>query len=633
MGNGHFLSTQRAIPFLFFLRYYLFWVLVFLLQRLVFVLYYLDRFKEAGAEKIFQSFRYGLRLDLSMCGYFALTPLLLFIAQQFIKAQFFKKSLKIYTWILLVITALISAGDLGIYENWGVKLNYRAIAMLAYPAEAFESSRSAPLLLLLLIILCELLAAGVLYRLLIGKMKIPEAQLLSREKMVYSIQLLLIPGLIFLTIRGGWQQIPVNESVAYFSSYPVVNHAAVNTPWHLSSSILKNRHSGQKNIYVYLPVHEATGRVKDLYPKYDDSTRLILTQQKPNIIFIQLESFTADVIAELGGDSGVAPNISRLIKEGLLFTDIYASGIRTDQGIIALLSGFPAQPQTNIVNQPEKIEHLPFLSLALKNKNYYNAFYYGGELGFGRFNTIAHRAGFDRIIGLKDFSDAGLFNKWGADDKSLLDKYIKEMQHPPQPFFSYIITSSSHEPFTVPMSTVFAGDAHREKFKNACYFTDRSLGYFFETVKQMDWYKNTLFVLVADHGHYLPKNRRFDEPRRYHIPLIFFGDVLKEAYRGKKIAGIGSQTDIATTLLRQLQLPDTAFKWGNDLLDPRRKPFAFYTFDDGFAWLAGKDTLIFDNRAKRLLYPGEQSPITYSDSLLTTGKAYMQTLFEAFLNY
>lgn len=149
----------------------------------------------------------------------------------------------------------------------------------------------------------------------------------------------------------------------------------------------------------------------------------------------------------------------------------------------------------------------------------------------------------------------------------------------------------------------------------------------------MDWYKNTLFVLVADHGHYLPKNRRFDEPGRYHIPLLFFGDVLKEAYRGKKITGAGSQTDIATTLLKQLQLPDTAFKWGNDLLDPRRKPFAFYTFDDGFAWLSGNDTLIFDNRAKRLLYPRDQPSIPYSDSVLTTGKAYMQTLYEAFLNY
>ena len=142
-----------------------------------------------------------------------------------------------------------------------------------------------------------------------------------------------------------------------------------------------------------------------------------------------------------------------------------------------------------------------------------------------------------------------------------------------------------------------------------------------------------MFVLAADHGHHLPRDRRFNEPGRYHIPLLFFGEVIKEVYRGKKIGGIGSQTDIAPTLLKQLQIKDTAFKWGNDLFNLRRKAFAFYTFDEGFAWLSAKDTLIFDNRAKRLMYPSEEITSFHSDSLLTTGKAYMQVLYDAFLKY
>lgn len=629
-----FLNRRKAAPFLFFLRYYIFWVLVFWGQRLAFVLYYYDSFSEAGPIRLAQSFAYGLRLDLSMAGYFAIVPLLLFIAQQFVQAAFFKRALKIYTWILLVVTILISAGDLGIYENWGVKLNYRAISMLAHPAEAIETSKSAPLVLLFIIMLAEIIIAGFLYRLLLSRMHIPGGGSANNEKVLYAAQLVVIAGLIFLTIRGGWQQIPINESTAYFSAFSVANHAAVNTAWHLSNSFLKNRHSGQKNIYSYLPDAEASEWVNRLYATdNDDSTVHVLTQQRPNIVFIQLESFTADVIAELGGDSGVAPNMSKLIREGILFTDIYASGVRTDQGIIAMLSGFPAQPQTNLVNQPEKIEHLPFLSLALKNKDYHNGFYYGGELGFGRFNTIAYRAGFNRIVGLKDFSDAGLFNKWGADDKSLFDKYMKEMQHPAEPFFSYIITSSSHEPFTVPMPTVFEGNSQGQQFKNACYFTDRSLGTFFEAAKKAAWYKNTLFVLAADHGHHLPRDRRFNEPGRYHIPFLLFGEVLKEGYRGKKIGGTGSQTDIASTLLKQLQIEDTAFKWGNDLLNPGRRAFAFYTFDDGFGWVSEKDTLIFDNRAKRLMYPSEAIDGRRSDSLLNTGKAYMQKMYDAFLKY
>ncbi|HRN57015.1 MAG TPA: hypothetical protein PLL71_11215, partial [Agriterribacter sp.] len=321
--NSPFLNWRKAAPFLFFLRYYLFWVLVFFLQRLAFVLYYYNSFSEAGSIRLAQSFVYGLRLDLSMAGYFAAVPLLLFIAQQFTTGLFFKKTLNIYTWLLLLVTTLISGGDLGIYENWGVKLNYRAVSMLVHPAEAFETSRSAPLLLLLLIMLAELIVAGILYRLVVAKMNIPAGKLRSDEKIACSVQLLLLPAFIFLSIRGGWQQIPVNESVAYFSSFPVANHAAVNTPWHLSNSFLKNRHSGQKNIYSYLPDSEAAERVKHLYrTNSKDSILRVLTAQRPNIIFIQLESFTADVIQELGGDSGVTPNMSRLIKEGILFTGI-----------------------------------------------------------------------------------------------------------------------------------------------------------------------------------------------------------------------------------------------------------------------------------------------------------------------
>lgn len=629
-----FLNWRNWTPLSFFLRYYLFWLLVFFLQRLTFVLYFYGKLKDAAFEEVLQTFFYGLRLDLSMAGYFAAVPLVLWLLQQFITTAFFNTTVKIYTVVLILVNTVIAAGDLGIYANWGVKLNFRAVAMLSHPAEVLESSKSAPLYLLLLIMAVQVLIALVLYRHLPGKLASPDSGVWKQNRLLLSVQTLLIAALVFLSIRGGWQQIPINESDAYFSRYPVVNHTAVNTTWHLTSSLLTNMHAGHENIYRYLPEAKATEIINQLYTGGGtDSTRLVLTRERPNIIFIQLESFTADVIGALGGDSLVTPNINKLISDGLLFTHIYSSGVRTDQGIVALLSGFPAQPQTSIVYEPEKLERIPFLSQALKKEHYYNAFYYGGELGFGRFNSIAHQAGFDRIIGLSDFTNAAMFNKWGADDQSLLDKYVAEMKQPAQPFFSYIITSSSHEPFTVPMPTVISGDSPAQQFKNACYFTDQSLGRFFKAVKQMDWYPNTLFVLVADHGHYLPNNRQFSEPGRYHIPLILYGDVLNTAYRGQKISTIGSQTDIATTLLRQMQISDSAFKWGNDLINPRRESFAFYTFDDGFGWLTAKDTLIFDNRAKKPLQTDARYAIQPSDSILSTGKAYMQMLYSAFLKF
>ncbi|MBX2923016.1 MAG: sulfatase-like hydrolase/transferase [Chitinophagaceae bacterium] len=613
----------------FFIGHYIFWLLFFFVQRLAFVLYYSGAFSEAGFARGAESFWHGLQLDLSLAGYFALLPFLCLGIQYFTAYPVFKKFIKWYVLVLVVLTVIISGGDLGLYENWGVKLNYRAITMLAHPAEAFETIQSAPLFLLIIIMVAQGMIAWLLYRLLIAP--VAGWDFRNTGKIYFSISMLAVAAVIVISIRGGVQQIPVNESTAYFCSFPVANHAAVNTAWHLFKSISENSNHGHTNIYSYLPEEKATALVHQLYsfPGHD-STVSVLKEPAPNIVFIQLESFTADVVKQLGGDSGITPVLSRLIDDGLFFTNIYSSGVRTDQGIIALLSGFPAQPQTSIIYQPDKIEHLPFLSLACRKKGYQNNFYYGGELAFGRFNTIAYHAGFDRIIGKSDFSDARQFNKWGVDDLSLFEKFARESKTFSQPFFSYIITSSSHEPFTVPIEPVFRGDSLEEKFKNACYFTDQSLGVLLDSVKSSEWYKHTLFVLVADHGHVLPKNRKFDEPARYHIPLLFFGEALKEEYRGVKITTLGSQTDIAATLTRQLGIPADVFRWSNDLLLPQRQQFAFYTFDDGFGWLTPVDTIIFDNRAQQLL---QGSGKKASDTSLTNGKAYMQMLYDAFLKY
>lgn len=623
-------SLQNKLPVTkIFTRYFLFWLLVFFIQRLTFVLYYSKLFSEAGLKMGFASFWHGLHLDVSTTGYFAALPFVLLIVQYFIRFPFFEKFIKWYTCVLVILTILISAADLGVYENWGVKLNYRAIMMLAHPAEAFETIQSSPLLKLILIMLIQGLLCWLLFKFLITPIKIHQLQAI--KKLRFSLTMLVLATIIAVSIRGGLQQIPINESTAYFSSLPVANHSAVNTSWHLFKSILTNGDHGAKNIYTYLPDAKAATLVQQLYTvPVSDSTPSILTEPKPNIIFIQLESFTADVINALGGDSSITPVINKLIDESILFTNIYSSGVRTDQGIIALLSGFPAQPQTSIIYQPDKIERLPYLSLELKKKGYHNAFYYGGELSFGRFNSIAHFAGFDKIIGEADFSDVSQYNKWGAHDRSLFEKFASEIGTFPQPFFSYIITSSSHEPFSVPMEPVFKGAGLEDKFKNACYFTDQSLGEFLASVKHTDWYKHTLFVLVADHGHSLPLNRKFNEPARYHIPLIFFGDVLQEKYKGIRVNTLGSQTDIAATLAKQLQLDASAFKWSNDLLLPQRWQFAFYTFDDGFGWLTPGDTIIFDNRAKTTL---QGSTSNDKENKLIRGKAYMQMLYDAFLKF
>jgi phosphoglycerol transferase MdoB-like AlkP superfamily enzyme len=618
----------------YLLKVYFFWVAVFFINRLVFILYFIKGFKPAGTKNTLLSFVYGLRLDFSAAAYLFIIPFLVFLIQMFLRKDFYSAFLKTYTYILVAFICLISAGDLGVYQSWGTRLNMRALSMLAYPTEAFLSMASSPIVVLCMIMIAEFFACYFLFKKLIPKFS--HWRISAQLKPVFAFVISVFAFAFFTgtVMRGGFQQIPINESSAYFCAVPIADQAAINIPWYITHSFLSKHFTTAKNDYISMPQQLAEQKVAEQYTGFKDSSiTQILTVDKPNIVFIQLESFTADVVNELGGDKNVTPNLSHLIKNGILFSNIYASGTRTDQGIAALLCGFPAQPLSSIIYQSDKLEHLPFLSIELHKAGYNTSFYYGGDLGFGNFNAVAHFGQFEKITGLKNFSEAHLFNKWGADDETMLTRQRTEMQTAQQPFFSYIITLSSHEPFTVPMQTVFKGDDLPDKFKNACYFTDKALGEYFDAIKNTNWYKNTLFVLVADHGHQLPKNRLFDEPAKYHIPLIFFGDVIKPQYRGTVLNTVGSQTDIAATLLHQLNLSAEKFKWSNDLLQRNRKQFAFYTFDNGFGWITDTDAMAYDARAKQIIYDAKK-PLKDADvASLQNGKAYLQCMIGAYLKY
>jgi phosphoglycerol transferase MdoB-like AlkP superfamily enzyme len=188
-----------------------------------------------------------------------------------------------------------------------------------------------------------------------------------------------------------------------------------------------------------------------------------------------------------------------------------------------------------------------------------------------------------------------------------------------------MFTLSSHEPYDVPMKPKFPGKNETTLFKNSVYYTDSIIGHFIRTFKNDPLWKNTLIVFVADHGHPLPGHDPNDRPSKFHIPLIFSGGAL--TMKGQ-INIIGSQTDIATTILDQLHLPTDQFKWGKDLLDSSAKSFAFYSFNNGFGFVTPKGTETFDNVAKKPIYtsPG------YDTSQIKYGKAYMQFSYEDFLN-
>jgi phosphoglycerol transferase MdoB-like AlkP superfamily enzyme len=614
-----------------YIRFYFFWLLFFALNRIVFELYFFDKLNESSIREVLLTFLYSLRIDSSTAGYIAALPILLYVVGWLFRSISIPNSwLRIYTIICICIVSFTTIIDLNIYREWGTKINYRAFAyFFESPKEAIASSGNAPVFLSLSISLLLLFAGIFLSKRIIANPTFPELNIFVKLPVA-----VLLLGVTFLTIRGGWQVSTMNQSMAYFSNKPILNHAALNTQWNLIHSIINNSKSS-KNPFIYLPEKQASELVDSLYHQLTLSkTPDILHIQRPNVVVLMLESFTADVIESMGGEQGVTPHFDDLISQGILFDHIYSASDRTDKGIIGILSAFPAQAIKKVMTENTKQEKLPAISQVFKNADYETSFYYGGQSEFTNLKSYLLSHDFNNLVDQNAFEKKDMNSKWGAYDDVVLNKQLSDLNRSKQPFFSALMTLTNHEPFELPTKPHFPGKEKGDMFRSTAFFTDSCLSDYFSKAKKQAWYKNTLFILVADHGHYLPGSIYEPyHPGKYRIPLLFFGEVIKEEFRGTKIHKLGNQTDIAATLFTQLNLPFDQFKWSKDLLNAESKDFAFFNWDNGFCFMLPEQSVSFDNVGKNIIYIENQKVDQQTnEKTLLYGKAYMQQIFTEYLN-
>jgi len=539
------------------------------------------------------------------------------------------KWLRIYNKVLVVFFSVIGVINLNIYREWGSKINAKAVDYaISSPNEALASSASSPIFLSLAV-LTILIAAGLLLNKYFTTI---ELKLFSAPIWAKTVFILALTSLTFLMVRGGWGVSPNNQSMAYFSDKQLLNHAAVNTEWNLLASLLKSSQIS-KNPYPYYPAELAQARVDWLYQAGPGSTLPILTTKKPNVVVIIMESFTADLTKTLGNETGITPKFDSLVKQGVLFSKIYATGNRTDKGIIGTLAAQPSLSAENMVKWPDKLEKIPALSSVLYKQGYKTSFFYGGQSEFDNYKVFIKSHSYQMLIDKSKFNAADMNSKWGAYDGLVLNRQIEELNKLKPPFFSSVMTLTNHEPFEVPGAYKFGNKNNVEKFKSTAFYTDSCINDYLDKAKKQPWYKNTLFIFVADHGHILPKGREeIYIPQRYHIPLLFFGEVIKKEYRGKIFDKPGSQIDIASTLLHQLNLDAKPFKWSKDLLNPGTKSFAFFSWDNGIGFMDNKQCVTFDNVGKMVLYNDHPKDMKNTEKLLTNAKSYIQSAYQQFLS-
>ncbi|WP_169728011.1 LTA synthase family protein [Adhaeribacter aquaticus] len=581
--------------------------------------YHTSQAKYLTASEIFRIFGYGLRLDVSFAAYISVFPFFLLLLQAFLPQLKIHSLIRVYTYFLIALIGLFTVIDLELYNAWGFRLDATPLQYLATPHEMMASAGTAPVFLLATILFILILLSTFFFRRYWRNLPLP-----NKRQYIYIGVSFLYLIILIIPIRGGIQQIPVNQSDVYFSDKAFANHAAVNLPWNLMYSLSK-KNFDLKNPYHYFPDSTARQYVAEMYKYPAGKVLPVLKDERPNIIFIILESYTGKLVGCLGGEPGVTPNLDQLAKEGIVFDSIYASGDRTEKGLVALLSGYPVQTTTSIVKTPRKTEKLPHLNKILEEAGYQSSFFYGGELAFANIKSYLLTAGYDKLRSKYDFDKKDYNSKWGVHDHVLFNQVINELRQEKTPFFATIMTLSSHEPYDIPISEKFKGTDEATQFKNSVYYTDVAIGEFITAARKEPWWDNTLLILAADHGHRFPGNDSNNKPSKFRIPFILSGGALME--KGKVISKIGSQTDIVPTVLAQLDLPFQSFVWGKNLLNPGASSFAFYVFNDGFGFVSPQGAVTFDNIAKKIIEKDPQVPVHQ----LERGKAYMQYSFEDFL--
>ncbi|MEJ8756592.1 sulfatase-like hydrolase/transferase [Pontibacter sp. H259] len=600
--------------------YFLFWVIFFIVSRAAFLLYHADNSVQLPIDELAGTFWHGLPLDLSFASYLSAIPFITAFLGSLWKRLPAVAIIRSYTYVFLGIISVILAADLELYTHWGFRMDATPLQYINTPTEMAASAGSAPLLLLTFVALALTGVFILFYKLYFDLVKYKSVHF-SWATTILSFVMI---ALLVLPMRGGVQQIPINQSIAYFSDKPFTNHASLNMPWNMMHSMLKYGEISE-NPYLYLSADSAEQKVKQLYAAVSDSTEQVVKPGKPNVLFIILESYTAKMVEHLGGEKGITPNLDKLANEGITFTNFYASGDRSQKGMVSILSGYPVQPATSIVKVPKKSEKLPQLSKTFEQQGYKTSFFYGGELEFANLKSYFVNGGYDKLIDKYAFPEESYNSKWGAHDHVLFERVLIDLKTEQQPFFSTVYTLSSHEPFEIPTKPKFPVTDDISKFRNSFYYTDWALGNFINAAKKESWWQNTLVVLVADHGHPYPNQDPNHVPSKFHIPFILTGGALTK--QGIIVDALGTQTDIAATILSQLNIPYSDYIWSRDLFAPTKNPFAFYVFQDGFGYLTEQGAVTFDNTAKKVIT--KDGAVT--NEQLQMGKAYLQYSFADFL--
>ena len=603
-------------------------VLTLTVCRLVFVVWQWQRVVDA--DMLGAVFVQGFRFDLVLLGLMLVIPVLcfpIFASNRFLVPAW-RSLLKVCLPLALLLVVFMECSTPSFVDQFDSRPNILFLEYLNSPREVAATLWGAYKLPILIAVV---LVTAITW-------------LNSKQlgKLVRPIQptgvlpaLLVTPLLLFVCfglVRSTTDHRPVNPSTVALSNDPLVNELALSSAYTTLYALYETRHEEQGGFrYAVMGDQEVFAQVRasmmigeenftsSTLPTLHYQTSPNSALERKNLVIIVEESLGAEFVGALGG-AGVTPNLDELSDDGIWFTNLYATGIRSARGLEAVVSGFTPTPAKSVVKLGRSQRNFFTLAGLLSKSGYETSFIYGGESQFDNMRRFFMNNGFDRVIDKDDYENPVFTGSWGVSDEDLFSRAHNEFSAPhEQPFFSLVFTSSNHSPFEYPDGRIERQDVEKNTVNNAVKYADYALGEFFRVAKKSEYWDDTVFLIVADHNSRI-YGSEVVPVERFHIPGLILGGSISPS----EFSPVASQIDLGPTLLSLIGVACEHPMIGRDLTRPEMQAStgrAIMQFNGAQAYMEGDQVAVLQKNLpvrQYLFSDGHLTPEDYVDDELAT---------------